>query len=237
MQIGRYYESGENLKNRMKSIAIGTLASLLMIVLMAMIVTPVHAEPSDAMWIEPNAITLDSSSIGTTFNITVWLNITENIYAYEFGLHYNITLLNCTRAAFTSGITSNYFAGHTTVPAGPLLNPPSLGNGSVFAGESCLSSDFVVGPKNASLCWIEFNVLNFTAFLPPSGNLTTKFDITTEYPTNTYVLDTDLNNINIITTDSIVTIIPEFPYLVILPIFMALTLAGAVLSRRQKKLK
>jgi hypothetical protein len=244
MQIGHYSYSGENLKNRIPSIAIGTLASLLMIMLMAMIAAPVNAgTPSqphnaNAMWVEPGTITLNTSSIGTTFNATVSLNLTDSIYGYQVALRYNRTLLKCSRAGFTDGITSNYCSGHTTIQGGPTIDTSGLGNGSVQAGESLLGNDFVPGPNNGTLVWIEFQVLNFTAFIPPSGSIITTLDIGTEYPSNTYALAQDgITNVDFAASNATITITPEFPYLAILPIFMALTLAGAVLSRRQKKLK
>ncbi|HXX87087.1 MAG TPA: CARDB domain-containing protein [Candidatus Acidoferrum sp.] len=149
---------------------------------------------ADAMWIDAPSIVFDNTtaSIGTTFNVTVWLNITENVFAYQIGLHYNRTQLQCINAGLTGGTTSNYFKGHTTSPAGPTIDTSSLGNGSVLAGETLFGTDFIPGPKNASLIWVEFQVL----IMPTAGNLTSNFDISTEYPSNTFVLDTNLNNIN-----------------------------------------
>jgi len=226
------------LRNRMK-IIVGAFAIMMIVMFTGMIATPAHAqitEPhnADAMWVEPSVVNLDTSSIGTTFNATVCLNLTEALFSYEFGLHYNRTLLQCTRAGFTNGSTSAYCTGHTTVALGPTIDTSSLGNGSVLAGESCLSVDNVTGHAD-TLAWMTFEVLNFTTFLPPSGNLTTTLDISTEYPSNTVVLDPNVNPIDFTPSNSSVVITPEFAYMLILPTFMALTLAGAILSKRRQK--
>jgi hypothetical protein len=186
----------------MKTTKMG-IAFLVTMLLLSFPMILVSAQPqthnADSMWIEPSSVVFDNTtaSIGTKFNVTVWLNITETIYAYQIGLHYNRTLLQCTRSAFTSGVTSSYFAGHTNVPAGPTIDTSALGNGSVLAGESLVGNDVIAGPKNASLIWAEFQIL----LVPSAGNFTSTFDITTEYPSNTYVLDTDLNNVNFATYD------------------------------------
>ncbi|HXX88244.1 MAG TPA: hypothetical protein VEH86_07370 [Candidatus Acidoferrum sp.] len=186
----------------MKTITIG-IAFLVTMLLLSFPMILVRAQPethnADAMWVEPPSTVFNTSnaSVGTEFNVTVWLNLTETIFSYQVGLHYNRTQLQCIAAAFTSGITSSYFAGHTTVPAGPTIDTSSLGNGSVLAGESCLGVDSITGPKDASLFWAEFKIL----LVPSSGNFSSKFDITTEYPANTFVLDTNLNNIDFATYD------------------------------------
>jgi hypothetical protein len=151
------------------------------------------------MWVDPANVLLSSLdvSVGQRFNVTVWINITGSVYAYQIGLHYNRTQLQCTSSAFTDGTTSSYFAGHTTVSAGPTIDTSALGNGTVLAGESLLGSDFIPGPKSASLIWVEFQIL----IIPSNRNFTSKFDISTEYSSNTYVLDPDLDNVDITTYD------------------------------------
>jgi hypothetical protein len=205
-----------------------------MIMFMAIAVPPVHAASADAMWVDPSTVTLTSSDIGTTFNVTVSMNFTESVYAWQVGLHYNRTLFACTAAGFTAGGTSQYFMGHTTTPAGPTIDTSDLGNGSVLAGETLLGSDLVAGPHEGSLVWVEFKVLNYSTFLPSSGNLTTTIDIMKEYPDNTYVLDVNLNTISMSGSNSTVTFVPEFTYL-LLPIFLALTLMATILKRRRQR--
>jgi len=179
--------------------------SLVTILLLNFAVILVEAQPqphnADSIWVDPSSNVFNNTTavVGTEFNVTVWLNLTENVYAYQVGLHYNRTQLKCVAAALTGpgGSTSSYFAGHTTIPAGPTIDTSSLGNGSILAGETCLGTDKITGPKSASLFWAEFQIL----IVPTVGNFSSKFDITTEYPANTFALDPDLNNINMATYD------------------------------------
>jgi hypothetical protein len=142
------------------------------------------------MWIEPNQTVC---GVGSRFNITIWMTITQDVFAYQIALHYNRTQLSCTRAGFTDEVTSDYFSGHATVQGGPVIDTGYLGNGSIMAYESCLGNDFVVGPKSASLVWAEFQVL----IVPCVGGFGSKLDISTEYPLNTWVVDEDLNKITV----------------------------------------
>jgi hypothetical protein len=146
---------------------------------------------ADAMWVEPN-----QSIYGVgRFNITVWMNITENVFAYQIGLHYNRTQLKCTRAGYTAGASSQFFFGHTTNSPPPVIDTSFLGNGSILSSECCsLGNDFISGPRCASLIWAEFQILQ----APSAGQtFNGKFDISTEYPSNTWVEDENLNNIGI----------------------------------------
>jgi len=151
---------------------------------------------ADSMWVEPTSVvfTTSNASVGQKFNVTVWMNITENVFSYQIGLHYNRTQLMCTRAGYTAGMTSNYFKTHTTSSEPPIIDTSTLGNGSVLAFETLEGNDFVPGPHCDSLVWVEFEILQ----VPSVGNLTSTFDISTEYPSNTWVLDQDLNNINFV---------------------------------------
>jgi PKD repeat protein len=163
-----------------------------------------HAPPSephaaDAMWVEPSSSVFSALA---NFNVTVWMNITENVFAYQVDLLYNSTQLNCTRAGYTAGGSSNYFKGHVTVSP-----PPVLSTGSVLAFESLSGSDMLQGPHCDSLVWAQFQILT----APTSGNFTSEFDISTEYPTNTWVLDPNLNNIPIVPYNANYTFIGPRP--------------------------
>lgn len=124
---------------------------------------------TDAMWIEPN---LSVNWVGLRFNVTVWLNITEDVGGCQVALLYNRTHLMCTRANYTS--TGNYFEGHDLIMPKPVIDTSYLGNGSVLAYEDCWPPDFVVGPHSGTMIWAEFEVLTL-------GNST--LDLTTETST------------------------------------------------------
>jgi len=165
---------------------------------------------ADSMWVEPSSIVFSTTnaSIGTEFNVTIWLNMTEDIFAYQIGLRYNRTQLMCTRANYTAGATSDYFKGHTTISPAPSIDGDILGNGSVLAFETVLGYDNITGPHSGSLIWAEFKILT----LPVWGNLTSKLDISSAYPTRTWAWDPNKKNLAFTPYDGIYTfIVPTQP--------------------------
>jgi hypothetical protein len=168
----------------------------------AMADVPSTPHSANAMWIEPPSVVFDTSnaSVGTKFNVTVWLNMTKDVFTYQISMLYNRTQLKCTRSAFTGVTTSMYMVGHATTASGspPVIDTSFLGNGSILASESCTGTDNVTGPHSGSLIWAEFQVL----LVPTAGNLTSKFDITTKYPLYTWVRDPDLVKITMTTYDA-----------------------------------
>jgi hypothetical protein len=185
-------EKGEK---RMKT---KTITAMIAILLTTMLLTPIFAQApgigngvgstisyehnSDAMWVEvypggSSSVTDTSTSpVGTLFNITVCLNMTENVFAYQVALLYNRTWLAAIKAGFTHPPTSMYMSGHTT-SASYTIDISYLGNGSVLAAESCLSGDWIPGPASGTLIWIEFEIMK----APYKTTYFSKFDITTNY--------------------------------------------------------
>ena len=115
---------------------------------------PIEHHPADAMWIEPSSIDLTGYTTGQKFNVTVWLNVTEPCYSWQFKIYFNNTYLNAIRAGYTAGSTSEFFEGLTTLPL-----PPRIDNdvGYVLYAESLLGEG-QRDPGYGSLAWIEFNV-------------------------------------------------------------------------------
>jgi hypothetical protein len=153
---------------------------------------------ADAMWVESSAINLTNAvGLGFRFNVTVWLNITStNVAFYQIALRFNSTQLQCVRAGYTGDTTSQFMSGHATCAPSPVINNVT---GGVLAYEGCNGLDYVPAPHVGSLIWIEFQV---AALASPGRTLTSKLDISSEYPNNTWVWDQDLNTISITAYDS-----------------------------------
>jgi len=187
--------------------------------------------PANSMWIEPPSIVLtpQNASLGYKFNVTIWLNISNiQFYSYSIGLKYNRTQLKATRAGFTQ----NFTAGHDTATAGPIIDTSYLGNGSVLATESCKGEDYIQGPKVGTLIWIEFQVIA----IPPQGQtLTSQIDITTCYPEDTWIMDYDLNKINLNGFNAEYTFIPEFSIVFILVMMLLISMMAMLKAGKGKK--
>jgi len=190
-----------------KNVGILLLVAIILLYSSVILARPEPSQPhaADSMWVEPSSIVFNTTnaSIGTEFNVTIWLNMTEDIFAYQIGLHYNRTQLACTRSAFTNGIISDYFKGHDTWPSGPTIDTSALENGSILASETVLGRDFIPGPHSGSLIWAEFEILT----VPVWGNLTSKLDISSEHPIRTWVEDPNLKKLIFTPYDGIYTFI------------------------------
>jgi hypothetical protein len=213
----------------------GSAISLLILILVIMTI-PVYAdvpnEPhsADAIWVEPSSVyfTPSNDSVGTKFNVTVWLNMTEKVFNYQVALYYNRTQLMCTRGGYTGVPGSQFATGHTTSAVGPQIDTSYLGNGSVLASETCLAPDFVAGPHSGSLIWMEFEIM----IVPASGNVTSTFDLsTTTTSGDTWVSpDGGVTTYTVAPSDGNYTNVPEFSY-IILPAFFAITLLAVALRK------
>lgn len=145
--------------------------------------------PANSMWLDPGAISYNqgNGTIGTMFNVTAWTNINVSSYTWQVKVLFNTTFLQCSAAGYTAGGTSQFFAGHTTIPITANIDNAT---GYALIGESLLGADSKPA-GNGSLAWFEFELIaapNAT-FTP----LTASFDISSS--DDNYVLDLDLNTI------------------------------------------
>lgn len=149
--------------------------------------------PPNAVWIDPGAISYSqyNATVGTLFNVTAWVNMNTTSFNWQVSLLFNATLLQATRAGYTGVSTSQFFAGHGTIPVTPVIDNTTITGGSVLIGESLLGTD-TVGAGNGSLMWTEFKII--AAPNSTTTSLTGAFGINN---TDTFVLDTNLAEIPI----------------------------------------
>jgi thermitase len=114
----------------------------------------------NSIWIEPSYTSLANFSFGQRFNITVWINTTVPSYAWQVCVVYNSTRLAAERCAYTAGSTSEFFSGHVTNPVSPFFSSLNSTHSYVMFGEALIGDD-VKQAGSASLCWIEFQVLQY----------------------------------------------------------------------------
>ena len=142
-------------KERKTSIILFTVLALMILLfcLQAKASEPTTPHPADAMWIESDIAELPATE-GYMFNLTVWINISEPCFSWQFKIHFNNTYLNATRIGYTAGSTSEFFEGLSTMPVPPVIDN---NDGYVLCGESLLGEE-QRDPGYGSLVWIEFNV-------------------------------------------------------------------------------
>ena len=143
---------------------------------------------ANAIWVEPSTFVVDFS-VGNKFNVTVWTNLSVSSFVWEIGLRFNEAYLNAVRAGYTADGKSGFFSGHFTIPVTPIIDNTT---GIVHYCESLVGSDSRAA-GSGSLCWIEFQVVAKTS------NTTLSLDAV-----DTYVLDPDLNDIQLTRYDATV---------------------------------
>ena len=179
-----------NSLSKFVSVVFITMLSLGILPVFAGVPSEPHTAP--AMWIEPSTISFSTAdvSVGYKFNVTVWVNMDVASYTWQVKMLFDKTQLKADRIGYTHGSKSEFFdfSGSVTVPVTPVIDNTA---GYVLHGESLMGA-ISREPGQGSLCWVEFEVI---ASPPPGGSLESDLDISTTYPTDTYVLDPDLNSI------------------------------------------
>jgi len=206
----------------------------LLILVASSLTACVCAQPSEphaanALWVEPSSISIDVTqvNVGYKFNVTVWLNLTGDSYTWQVKLLFNSTYFNATGTGYTAGATSEWAThrtGGATVPVTPVIDNTA---GYVLHGESCLGENYVPGPIVASLIWVEFQLKE----VPPLNHLTLNFSA--PYGEDTFVLDPDLNIIQITNISGAdIPVITEFPQ-IIPPLFLLSMLSAAIALKKK----
>ena len=213
------------------------IAILIAVNVIAISVTPgfsLEPHSANAMWVEPASVVFGpaNATVGTKFNVTVAMNITQNVFTYSIGMKYNRTTLKANRAGFTQPPTSNYMTGHTTVPSGPVIDTSYLLNGSILASEACSSADYIPGPHSGTLMWVEFEFVKV-----PTPGQTLPFNISRYVnQQDTTVYDYHMVVVSFIAYDGAYPIVPELLALA-LPALFASSALAVILGKAMSKKK
>ncbi|MFX1483723.1 MAG: hypothetical protein ACFFCP_11125 [Promethearchaeota archaeon] len=114
-------------------------------------IEPSEPHQGNALWIEPSTKLIQTA--GEKFNLTVWLNMTEECFAWQLKILFNPTHFNASRVGYTDGEKSDFFSSHEAITVTPII---SYSQGYVIAGETLLEND-TRSPGYGSLFWIEFS--------------------------------------------------------------------------------
>lgn len=153
-----------------------------------------HSHDANAIWLEPSTVNLSGAQVGSRFNITAWVNLTVQSFAWQVKIPFNSTYFSGVRAGYTAGVTSNFFAGHTTVSVNPVMDNHI---GYIMFGECLLGGSARREPGYGSLMWVEFELVE----MPPQNCFT--FNFSTPYGENTFILDPSLHLIPLGTVDEV----------------------------------
>ncbi len=149
----------------------------------AVALEPNETHQADSLWIEPSATSVQAA--GEKFNLTVWLNITDECFAWQLKILFNSTYCDVSRVGYTNGEKSDFFSDHTTITIAPIIESSQ---GYVIAGETLLENNTRTSGYG-SLIWIEFSMKT----LPTEEQFGISFSM--PYGVDTFVLDSYLDTI------------------------------------------
>ncbi|MFW9976088.1 MAG: hypothetical protein ACFFDQ_12530 [Candidatus Thorarchaeota archaeon] len=208
---------------------------LLMILIFAMVDSPycvLAVEPnephqSNALWMEPSTTLL--RTVGEKFNLTVWVNITEECFAWQLKILFNSTYFAVSRIGYADIEKSDFFSDHQTITITPVIESSQ---GYIIAGETLLENDTRT-PGFGSLLWIEFSLKS----LPTASQF--DFSFSAPYGADTFVLNPYLDTIAIEHVDGTTVSIfhPEDDFLrdliIIAVIIVVLILVAILVVKRR----
>ena len=146
--------------------------------------------PANSMWVEPDQIIL-TDTVGHKFNVTIYTNLTVASYAWQFYLTYNKNHLNATGCWYSAGAKSEWAGTRPTSPQTPSYGSHNATHNYILFAES-LQGAVETPPGKYSLAIVEFQIIA----APPEGQTyqsQIRLDIQGAF--NTYILNTDLNEI------------------------------------------
>lgn len=124
----------------------------------------------------------NTTSVGSRFNITIYIYNVADLEAYQIHLKYNATLLNSTRAWLPTWNTTWVFYGKQTTGQQPIF-----GQGYVQIADA-IKGYHLTFSGNGILCIIEFEII----YVPTKGEISCSLDINN---TDTFLLDSNWNEI------------------------------------------
>jgi sorbitol-specific phosphotransferase system component IIC len=130
--------------------------------------------PAPAMWLQPEteAFNISTASVGTLFNVTGWINVTENSTGWSAALTFNPAQLQVVTASFSGsgGLESQWLQSSGIPTSSVIAEAPSWSNTAGTIGEPSGFGETAYAPYVAtsslgSLFVIEFNITE----VPPAG--------------------------------------------------------------------
>jgi hypothetical protein len=153
------------------------------------------------------------------FTINITLTDFEDVYTWQIRILFNPSILNCTTAWYPE---DHIFAGKTTAPSEPVIDNSG---GSLLWGNSLVGAVPGASGSRATLCQI-----NFTGVATGVSQITFQLTGTGR----TFLLDSNGDFIEFTANPGEVTVVPEFPSILMLTIPLAAS-TGLLLSKKFAK--
>lgn len=171
-----------------------------------------NATASAVVAVDPQTLTVGDPLPTDPFTVNITVKNVEGMYGWQVKIYFNATILNCTGAVYP---TDHVFAGKQFVPLPPFIEQDYV----MFGATLYYEEDVFSG--NGTLCQITF-------IGEAVGTSDLEFNLE-----DTYLLDFDLDTIDMTVEHGNVTVIPEFSPSLIALLLITATLAAAILSKTE----
>jgi len=197
----------------------------LLLVSSALAILPVHSAPTATMYVEPASIT--GIDLGETFTATIMFRDFVDLWTWQVQIFWDPAILECTSFKYGVSLSDNVY--EVLAPGrGYLQNTGGLVSGKLLGTACSLTAPPSTGVTGEPGVGYKLVELYFTVVDYPSSSTLIDFD---NPPTMTFWLDSTLAKQPCDFEPGAVTIIPEFPAAIILPILMILTLITVILGK------
>ena len=197
----------------------------LLLVSSALAILPVHSAPTATMYVEPASIT--GIDLGETFTATIMFKDFVDLWTWQVQIVWDPAVLECTGFKYGVKLTDNVY--ETLAPGREYLqNSGGLISGMLKGTACSITAPPSTGVTGVAGVGYKLVELYFTVVAYPSSSTLIDFD---NPPTMTFWLDSTLAKQPCDFEPGTVTIVPEFPAAIILPILMILTLITVILGK------
>ena len=178
------------MNGKLRRMIAAAIVLVMMVGTLQIIMPRVEAQPpGPSMYLVPSTETFstNTASVGTLFNVTGWINVTESSTGWSAGLLFNASQLQVVTATFSgTGGTESLWLQDSSIPTTSVLAESAYWNNTLGTvgepsgfGETAYYP-YVATSNVGSLFVIEFNI---TQAPPPGGSLTSniQWDPTLSY--------------------------------------------------------
>ena len=152
------------------------------------------ATPANSIYLKPDTLSYDTSQqgIGFKFNISAWMSLNIQCFAWQVKSYFNTTWLKCNKVGYlgagdVDSAKSEYFAGLATTPLTPVIDNVA---GTVLHGETLSGADSAAA-ADKRLMWAQFEIIQAPDKYETFSSV---LDIETPYGTDdTHALEPDLS--------------------------------------------
>jgi len=196
-------------------------------------IIPVYAQEEGTLYLQPETVSLEGLAVGDTFIVEARITDVTDCFSIAFSLEWNVSILEMVGTPTQgdvlegAGITTFFMGGTLNSTGGYLKECAYTRLGQTLPGVN------VTSPDTGLVATITFKVLQ----APEAGPIDTNIEIVVSAPWSqnpTYWKDSPAsgNNVHDFAEINPCHVIPEFPAVMYLTLFMVAALLAALITKK-----